>query len=144
MKTRIAVLAVSSVAVLTLAACGRNDGEKQPSMIEGPTPSTAPAAAPAVTEPMVGGAAMNPSDNLVTNASKAPNLTTRVGNYCQIATETGGVTRTQEVVDKAGRKSELNRQKVLKGLELRRDIEASICGKSASRAEACQQSSILR
>lgn len=67
---------------------------------------------------------------------KAPNLTTRVGNYCQIATETGGVTRTQEVVDKAGRKSELNRQKVLKGLELRRDIEASICGASASRAES--------
>lgn len=78
MKTRIAVLAASSVAVLTLAACGRNDGEKQPSMIEGPTPSTAPAAAPAVTEPMVGGAAMNPSDNLVANASKAPNLTTLV------------------------------------------------------------------
>lgn len=66
----------------------------------------------------------------------APNLTARVGNYCQIGRKTGGVTRTQEVVDKAGRKSELNRQKVLKGLELRRDIEASICGKSASRSES--------
>lgn len=74
MNIRIAVLAVSSVAVLTLAACGQNDGKKQPSMIEGPTPS----AVPATTEPMVGGAAMNPSDNLVTNASKAPNLTTLV------------------------------------------------------------------
>lgn len=66
----------------------------------------------------------------------APNLTTRVGNYCQIARKTGGVSRTQEIVDKAGRKSELNRQKVLKGLEMRRDIELSLCSKSASRAEA--------
>lgn len=67
---------------------------------------------------------------------KAPNLTSRVGNYCQIAEEDGGVSRTQEIVDKAGRKSELNRQKVLKGLELKRDVEASLCSKSASRAES--------
>ena len=66
----------------------------------------------------------------------APNLTTRVGNYCQIARKTGGVSRTQEIVDKAGRKSELNRQKILKGLEMRRDIELSVCSKSASRAES--------
>lgn len=66
----------------------------------------------------------------------APNLTSRVGNYCQISRKTGGVSRTQEIVDKAGRKSELNRQKVLKGLEMRRDIELSLCSKSASRAEA--------
>jgi len=66
----------------------------------------------------------------------APSLTSRVGNYCQIARKTGGVSRTQEIVDKAGRKSELNRQKVLKGLEMRRDIELSLCSKSASRAES--------
>lgn len=66
----------------------------------------------------------------------APNLTARVGNYCQIARKTGGVSRTQEIVDKAGRKSELNRQKILKGLEMRRDIELSLCSKSASRAES--------
>jgi hypothetical protein len=66
----------------------------------------------------------------------APNLTSRVGNFCQISRKTGGVSRTQEIVDKAGRKSELNRQKILKGLEMRRDIELSLCSKSASRAEA--------
>lgn len=66
----------------------------------------------------------------------APNLTTRVGNYCQISRATGGVARTEEIVDKAGRKSEMNRQKLLKGLEMRRDIELSLCSKSASRAES--------
>ncbi|MEN8474162.1 fasciclin domain-containing protein, partial [Brucella abortus] len=33
---------------------------------------------PAVTEPMVGGVAMNPAANIVATASKAPNLTTLV------------------------------------------------------------------
>lgn len=72
--TRIAVLAVSSAAVMALAACGQNDGKKQSSMIEGPTPS----AVPATTEPMIGGVAMNPADTIIANASKAPNLTTLV------------------------------------------------------------------
>ncbi|HEY4585354.1 MAG TPA: fasciclin domain-containing protein, partial [Brevundimonas sp.] len=66
--------AVSSFALLALAACGQNDARKEPAPIEAPAPSTAPA----TTEPMVGGVAMNPSDNLVANASKAPNLTTLV------------------------------------------------------------------
>lgn len=65
-----------------------------------------------------------------------PNLTGRVGNYCQIFRKTYGVSRTQEVVDKAGRKSELNRQKVLKGIELRRDMEARFIGNYASVAES--------
>ena len=66
----------------------------------------------------------------------AANLTTRVGNICQIATKTGGVSRTQEVVDKAGRDSELARQKALKGIELRRDLEARFTGNYASVAES--------
>lgn len=66
----------------------------------------------------------------------APNNTTRVGNYCQIFRKTLGVSRTQEVVDKAGRKSEVNRQKVRKGIELRRDMEARMIGNYASIAEA--------
>jgi hypothetical protein len=41
-----------------------------------------------------------------------PNLTTRLGNTCQILWKTGGVSRTQEIVDLAGRESELARQKV--------------------------------
>src|SRR4051794_11241939 len=36
----------------------------------------------------------------------AENLTSRVGNYCQIFAKKFGVSRTQEIVDKAGRKSE--------------------------------------
>jgi hypothetical protein len=66
----------------------------------------------------------------------APNLTTRLGNYCQIMDETGGVSRTQEIVEKAGRASEMRRQKILKGIELRRDMEARFCGNLASRAES--------
>jgi len=72
--TRTTALVVSTAALLALAACGQNDARKEPAPIEAPTPSTAPA----TTEPMVGGVAMNPSDNLVANASKAPNLTTLV------------------------------------------------------------------
>lgn len=64
-----------------------------------------------------------------------PNVSARVANYCQIFRKTGGVSRTQEHVDKAGRKSEMTRQKVLKGIELRRDKEVRYCGNYASQAE---------
>lgn len=64
------------------------------------------------------------------------NLTTRVGNYMQILSKTGGVSRTQEIVDKAGRASELARQKTLKGIELRRDLEMRVIGNNASVAES--------
>lgn len=66
----------------------------------------------------------------------AANLTTRVGNRCQIFTKKGGVSRTQEVVDKAGRDSEMARQKILKGIELRRDMEKRFLGNYASVAES--------
>lgn len=62
----------------------------------------------------------------------APNLTSRPGNYCQIFRKTLAVSRTQEIVDKAGRKSEVNRQKVLKGIEIRRDAEKRFIGNFAS------------
>jgi hypothetical protein len=66
----------------------------------------------------------------------AGNLTTRVGNYMQILAKTGGVSRTQEVVDKAGRASELARQKVLKTIELRTDLEVRAIGNYPSVAES--------
>jgi hypothetical protein len=66
----------------------------------------------------------------------APNLTTRLGNYVQIVAKAGGVSRTQEVVDKAGRASELARQKVLKTIEMKRDFEKRIVGNFASVAES--------
>ena len=55
----------------------------------------------------------------------AGNLTSRVGNECQIFTKTFAVSRTENVVKKAGRTSETNRQKVIKGLSMRRDVEVS-------------------
>lgn len=66
----------------------------------------------------------------------APNLTTRVKNICQIFWKSGGVSDTQEFVDLAGRTSEMDRQKVLKGIEIRRDMEARFIGNYASVEEA--------
>jgi len=66
----------------------------------------------------------------------AANLTTRIGNYMQIVAKAGGVSRTQEVVDKAGRSSELARQKTLKTIEMKRDLEMRVIGNYASVAES--------
>lgn len=67
---------------------------------------------------------------------EAPNRTTRIGNYCQISDKKGGVSRTAEIVDKAGRESEKKRQKILKGIELRRDLELRVCGNYPSQNES--------
>ncbi len=66
----------------------------------------------------------------------APNLTTRVGVLNQIWDKTGGTSGTTEAVDLAGRESELDEQKMLKGLEIRRDIEARFIGNYASNDES--------
>lgn len=66
----------------------------------------------------------------------APNRTTRIGNRCQILTKDGGVSGTTEAVDKAGRASELARQKLLKGKEAMRDLEKRCIGNFASQAES--------
>jgi hypothetical protein len=52
-----------------------------------------------------------------------PTATTRLGNYMQISQKDAAVSGTLDAVDKAGRDRETAYQKVLKGLELRRDIE---------------------
>ncbi|TSP11441.1 DUF5309 domain-containing protein [Cupriavidus campinensis] len=49
--------------------------------------------------------------------------TVRVGNRTQISEKTYAVTGTQEVVNKAGRKSEVSYQDAKKMVELKRDIE---------------------
>lgn len=64
------------------------------------------------------------------------NLTTRVGNICQILWKTGGVSGTQESVNKAGRDSELARQKVLKTIEIKRDFEMRAIGNYAAVQES--------
>ncbi|QBX36360.1 fasciclin domain-containing protein [Brevundimonas sp. S30B] len=72
--TRFGAAAVSTAALLALAACG--DNTQTPATDAAPADDMA--MAPATTDPMVGGAAMSPNDNIVANASKASNLTTLV------------------------------------------------------------------
>lgn len=52
--------------------------------------------------------------------------TTRLGNYLQIQVKIPRVTGTQDVVLHAGRGSEMDYQVMLKGLELKRDIESTL------------------
>lgn len=61
-----------------------------------------------------------------------PSATVRVGNRSQILRKTYLITNTLEAVDKAGRESEIAFNRVVKGLELRRDIEAMCIGKNAA------------
>lgn len=55
-----------------------------------------------------------------------PTQTDRFGNYMQISQKDAQVSGTLDSIDKAGRDKEVAYQKVLKGLELRRDIEKSV------------------
>lgn len=66
---------------------------------------------------------------------KPPHLTVRVSNTNQIFTESGGVTNTQQKVKSAGRKNDLNRQKLIKGIELRRDQEMRFIGNYGSKID---------
>jgi len=53
--------------------------------------------------------------------------TTTLGNYCQISTKTVDISRTLDIVNKYGRKSEVAMQLMKRGKELKRDMEFSIC-----------------
>jgi hypothetical protein len=61
-----------------------------------------------------------------------PTSTTRVGNRNQILRKTYLISNTLEAVDKAGRNSEIAYNRVIKGLELRRDLEAMCIGKNVA------------
>lgn len=52
--------------------------------------------------------------------------TTRVGNYCQISRKLLMISGTEEVVNKAGRNSEIAYQTAKRGTELKRDVEVSV------------------
>ena len=54
--------------------------------------------------------------------------TVRLGNVAQISTKIARVTGTQQVVQHAGRDDELAYQEMLKGLELKRDMELILSG----------------
>lgn len=58
--------------------------------------------------------------------------TTKVGNHTQIMRKDFIVSKTQEAVSKAGPKSDFNREKLKKGVELRTDIEVTISSNQAS------------
>jgi hypothetical protein len=59
--------------------------------------------------------------------------TVRLGNYCQISDKVARVTGTQLAVDHAGRGNELDYQAMLKGLELKRDMEFILIGSNTAK-----------
>lgn len=65
-----------------------------------------------------------------------PNNPTRIGNYMYIAAKAFTISRTSDVVDKAGRDTETARHKAIRGLELKRDFEARMIGNFASSNES--------
>ncbi len=59
--------------------------------------------------------------------------TVRLGNIAQISDKVARVTGTQQVIDKAGRENELNYQMMLKGKELKRDMEFILVGSNTAK-----------
>lgn len=66
-------------------------------------------------------------------ASTTP--TSRVGNRTQIMTKTASVSGGLQAVDTAGRANEMEYQVLLKGLELKRDMEVQLVQNGASQAD---------
>jgi hypothetical protein len=62
----------------------------------------------------------------------AANTPARIGNYTQISDKTAVVSGTNDAVRKAGRKTEMARQVMLKGMELARDIEKQMLSNKPS------------
>lgn len=72
--------------------------------------------------------------DVVAGTTSAP--TARLKNYCQISSKDVVVTGTQEVVDKAGRDSEMAYQIAKRGKELKRDMESILTSNQAGNAGA--------
>lgn len=70
--------------------------------------------------------------------------TVRMTNYCQISRKDMVVTGTQEVVDKAGRASEMDYQTAKRGKELKRDIETILCSNQRGKAGGATTARLLR
>lgn len=64
------------------------------------------------------------------------NLTTRIGNICQINKKEYGTSGTQEAVKSAGNSGKLARLRILMGIEARRDAEMRFLGNYATVAES--------
>jgi hypothetical protein len=69
-----------------------------------------------------------------TFSAAAATPTVRLANECQISYKVARVTNTQRVVKKAGRGDEMTYQMMLKGLELRRDIEVNLVGTNQAKS----------
>jgi hypothetical protein len=69
-------------------------------------------------------------DDATTDAVTA---TLRLGNICQISDKVARVTGTQAAVEHAGRDDEMAYQEMLKGLELKRDMESILCGSNQAK-----------
>jgi len=68
--------------------------------------------------------------------------TQHLGNNCQISYKIARVTGTQQAVEHAGRSNELAYQEMLKGLELKRDMEVTVFG--TNQATATGSSTVVR
>src|SRR5205807_9745533 len=70
-------------------------------------------------------------DDVVADSTTA---SVRLGNICQISRKSPRVTGTQRAVEHAGRDDEMAYQEMLKGLELKRDMETVLCGTNQAKA----------
>ncbi|HEU5272574.1 MAG TPA: DUF5309 domain-containing protein [Xanthobacteraceae bacterium] len=61
-------------------------------------------------------------------SADATTPTVRLGNVCQISRKVPQVSGTQQAVEHAGRDNEMAYQEMIKGLELKRDMEGILCG----------------
>lgn len=75
-------------------------------------------------------------------AAAALSATTRLSNYMQISDKVYGVTGTSRVLNGAGRGDELDYQRLKKGVELRKDIEAVLTG--VNQAKVAGSDSVAR
>ncbi len=67
-------------------------------------------------------------------AADSATPTVRLDNQAQISRKVPQVTGTQQAVDHAGRGNEMAYQEMLKGLELKRDMESSLIGTNTAKA----------
>lgn len=72
-----------------------------------------------------------------------PQTTSREGNYHQISTKAAQISGTLDSVDKAGRDRETAYVKVLKSLELRRDIEQTLTADQAKTSSSPRKAGTL-
>lgn len=84
-----------------------------------------------------------PGENIRTEGDEytfdAGDTPDRVGNYTQIMRKTGIISETQEAVTQAGNANKVKRQKLKRGIELRKDAELAIVTNNASVAGATRE-----